>query len=129
MPDFRLDHVHVIRPERLKTAEFYEKVLGARRIRVLELAGGRAAVDLDLKGSVIRIMQPRAKPLVGGLLPSGHGLEHFGLRTDNLEAAVAGLKAQGVKFVQEITDLGGGTKISFFLAPDGVLVELLETKG
>ena len=58
---------------------------------------------------------------------TGGGLEHFGIRTDNLAAAVADLNAKGVQFRCETREIRPGVKISFLGAPENVLVELLET--
>ena len=63
-------------------------------------------------------------PLVPATLQPQYGLIHFGLRTDDLEKAVDELKAKGMIFVQDITPMPSGSKISYFLAPENVLVEL-----
>ncbi len=84
-------------------------------------------VNHSLNGAPIRVMSPRPKTLVPSASPNG--LEHFGLKTDDIETAVKELKAKGVKFVQDITAAGPGVKISFFLAPENVLIELLERKA
>ena len=127
MPNYWFDHIHLISPDPPKMAEFYEKMFGARRIGVREISGGRIAVDLDLNGAKILIMQPSAEKMVPGAAQTG--LDHFGLSTDNLEAAVAELKAEGVNFVQDITVSRPGVKMSFFLAPENVLIELLQRSG
>ena len=124
MPNYWFDHVHVVSPDPVKTAQFYEEMFSAKRGSIDDLPDGRILVNLDLNGVAIRVSNPRTKPLVSGA--SLTGLEHFGLRTDDLEAAVAELKANGVQFVQDITVARPGLKISFFLAPDNVLVELQE---
>ena len=125
MPSYWFDHVHLNSPDPIKTAEFYEKMLGATRCSVQKLSDGRTLVDLDLNGSSIKVTNPRAQPLVPGASPTGHEIEHFGLGTDNIEAAVAELKSKRVKFVTEIKQ-GHGAKISFFLAPGEILIELME---
>ena len=53
-----------------------------------------------------------------------NGLAHFGIRTDDLKTAVEGLKASGVKFNQEITEVRPDFKISFLMAPENVTIEL-----
>ena len=126
MPSFRLDHIHLNSPNPMKTAEFYEKALGAKRIRTGELTGGRTSIILDLNGLTITITNPRPEP---ASFMTGCGLDHFGLKTDDLETAVDELKAEGVEFLQEITELRSGLRISFFLAPENVWVELLERRG
>ena len=125
MPNYWFDHVHLNSPDPIKTAEFYEKMFGARRVGVREMADGRTLVELDLNGSSIKVTHPRAQPLVPGAAPTDYEIEHFGLRTGNLEAAVDELKTKGVKFVQEIRP-GVGSKIAFLLAPGDILIELLE---
>ena len=127
MPNYWFDHVHLCSPEPLKTAEFYERVLGAKRVGITKLDDGRTLVDIILNESAIKVSHPRHKPLAPGVLPT-NGIDHFGLMTDNLEAAVDELQAQGVEFVQEITPVAGG-KLAFFLAPEGVLIELQEKRG
>jgi len=125
MPSYWFDHIHLVSPDALKTAEFYEKTFSARRVAVRELSGGRVSVSLDLNGSQILIAQ--AAPGAALERTSG-GLEHFGIRTDDIEATVASLKANGVKFRNEIFELRPGVRICFFWAPDDVLIELLEIK-
>ena len=123
MPSYWYDHVHLISPDPLKTAQFYERMFNTKKVSVGELGAGRIMVELDLNGARILLMNPRAQPLVPSA--SQTGLEHFGIRTDNLEAAVDELKTKGVKFVQDITERPG-VKYSFFLGPENVLIELLE---
>ena len=127
MPNYWQDHIHLISPDPLKTAQFYEKMFNAKRVGIRELEGGRTSVELDLNGSTVLIMSPRVQP---GPAPSSSGtdfgIEHFGIKTDNLEAAVADLKAKGVQFKEEIRVARPGVKISFLWAPENVLIELLE---
>ena len=127
MLNYRFDHIHLISPDPLKTAQFYENMFNAKRVRLSELGKGRVSVELDLNGSRVLVMSPTVQP---GTEPSDrvddYGLEHFGIRTDNLEAAVAELKAKGVKFKEEIREIRPGVKISFLWAPENVLIELME---
>jgi catechol 2,3-dioxygenase-like lactoylglutathione lyase family enzyme len=54
------------------------------------------------------------------------GLEHIGIRTDDMDTTVANLKANGVKFRDEIREFRPGVRIAFFWAPEDVLIELVE---
>ncbi|MBQ1867611.1 MULTISPECIES: methylmalonyl-CoA epimerase [Selenomonas] len=57
------------------------------------------------------------------------GIQHIALRVDNLEAALADLKEQGVRLIDEKPRLGaGGAKIAFVhpKASHGVLLELCQ---
>lgn len=119
MPTYTFDHIHLISPDPDKTADFYEKIFGAKK-SVRDLGGGRKAVSVDLNGTKILI---RGKNEGEAEKPS---LDHYGIRTDNLEKAVAELKRQGVTFTMEIRQLRPDMKISFLRTPDGVSIELQE---
>lgn len=119
MPDYWLDHIHLMSPEPVKTAEFYEKMFGARRVSMQDLGNGRVMVNLDLNGTTILIgqrMDDNAQT----------GLAHFGIGTGNLDEAVNELKAKGVEFTLDAREIRPGFKISFMLAPESVPIELQE---
>ena len=127
MPNYWYDHVHLISPDPLKTAQFYERMFNAKRGAVRELSDGRVSVQLDIKGTRILIGSAGDESQNAEDFPKKrYGLEHFGLLTDNLEAAVAELKAKGAEFTVEIREARPGVKISFLLGPENVLIELLE---
>jgi len=129
MAKYWFDHVHLLSRNPAATADFYEKTFGAKSEGLSELPGGRTLASVLLDGASIKITNPRAEPLGPNTLPDGCGLEHFGLRTDDLEAAVAELKAKGLKCVQEIKEIRPTTRITFFVTPEDILIELLEIKG
>ncbi len=127
MPNYWMDHVHLVSKDPVKTAGFYEKAFAAKK-EDETLPDGRLLLTRILGNDevTIKISNPRPKPLAPNTLPDGCGLEHYGIQTDNIEAAVTELKAMGVEFVQDVTALPSGTRISFFLTPDGELIELLQ---
>ena len=129
MPNYWYDHIHLISPDPLRTAQFYESMFNAERVSTRELPDGRTSVELNLNGSRILLTQRPVQPESAFMQSvTGSGLEHFAIRTDNLEAAVADLKAKGVQFRDEIRVIRPGVKISFLWAPENVLVELLESE-
>ena len=125
MPNYWYDHIHLISPDPKVAARFYEKMFDAKTVKATKFADGRINIALDINGSRILIVEPRveAQPAPS---ETGYGMDHFGIHTDNLEAAVAELKAKGVKFRDEIRANSSGMKISFLWGPDNVLIELLE---
>ena len=130
MPGYQYDHVHLITPSAPETAKFYVEMFGAREVTNRKLPDGRTSIGLDLSGTRILIMErPAGAGEETNSAESGYGLEHFGIRTDNIEAAVAELKAKRVKFRDEITTVGSGTKIAYLWGPENVLIELLELSG
>jgi predicted enzyme related to lactoylglutathione lyase len=124
MPKYWFDHVHVMSPDLLKDADFYVKTFGAKKGAINEVPGGRKSIDLDLGGVNLKITSPRVKPLVPGA--SLTGLEHYGIATDNIEAAVAEIKKNGGKIVQEVGPTPSGGKFCFFTGPQNVLCELVQ---
>ncbi len=118
MPNYWFDHLHLISPDPVKTAEFYEKMFGVRKV-IRTLGEGRVLVELTLNGTTVLVSKPR-----GDSAPFGLG--HFGIRTDNLNKAAEELRAKGIRFTQDITEVTPGFKISFVLAPENVPIELQE---
>jgi catechol 2,3-dioxygenase-like lactoylglutathione lyase family enzyme len=130
MAKYWYDHVHLMSPDPPKTAQFYEQMFGAKRGDVRTFPDGRISVPLDLNGQSILILQPKDRTKSTTIAAANnYGLEHFGIRTDNLEAAVKDLKAKGVKFQQDVTVPRPGIKIAFLWAPENVLIELVERTG
>lgn len=125
MPEYSYDHIHLMSPDVAKTAEFYEKNFNAVRVYLRELPPGRWSASLTLDGSRMLISQSTQAISAE---PTG-GLEHFGIKTDDIESAVRDLKAKGVKFRGDIMEIRQGVKIAYLWGPDNVLIELLEYKN
>ena len=56
------------------------------------------------------------------------GLEHFGFDVDDIDADMARLEAAGVRVVLPITEVAGGTRLSYIEGPDDVLIELVQRR-
>jgi lactoylglutathione lyase len=119
MQNLKFEHIHLYSPDPHKTADFYVKMLGAKKTGSNTDPKGRTVVDLDLKGINIKISDPWDP------FQKNYGLDHFGMVTDNLDAAISELKSQGVNFVMEKTSVPTAN-ISFFKGPEDVLVEVVE---
>ena len=119
MPVYLIDHIHLMSPEPVKTAEFYMKMFGAKQVSKHELGNGRVTVNLELNGVTILVSQQTGNNAQAGLV-------HFGIGTDNLDKAVDDLKAEGVEFTMDKREIRPGFKISFLMAPENVSIELQE---
>lgn len=117
MPEYIFDHVHLMSPDPGKTAEFYQKSFGATLVAKVTLGDIGQMYNLKLGGVTFLI-----SPSTDGT----SGLSHFGIRTDDLDKAVAGLKGDSVKFTREITRVNPNFRISFLEAPEKVDIELQE---
>ena len=126
MAEFVYDHIHVRSPDPEGTGKWYENMFGATIIRTPR-DGGPDRVDLNLDGLMVFI----AGPPDSGTIPDGtsdphYGLDHFGLRVENLDQTVATMKSKGAEFAVEPVQFRPDVKLAFVWAPDGVRIELLE---
>ena len=126
MPAYGYDHIHLRSPDPVRTGQFYHRMFDARIIETPQPSGPNR-VDLDINGLMVFIAGPMApgEELEGHRDPH-YGLDHFGLRVENLDEAVAELKSRGAEFAVEPRSLPSGVKIAFVRAPEDVRVELVE---
>ena len=119
-------------------ARFYEENFGARPSapEVVEDQGIVAAM-FRVGESQIEIVQPTNpdSPVGRFLERRGEGFHHVAFEVEDLEAALADLKRNGVELIDESPRIGaGGTRIAF-VHPKGAfgvlteLVELPDTRG
>ena len=125
---YRYDHMHLRTRDVRKTAEYYRDTFGAKIVDSIQ-SDGRARTDLDLDGLTIFIA-PVAADAATPPAPSEPyiGLDHFGLRVDDMDEAVAELKRRGATFTMEPRTIRPGVRIAFIQAPDNVRIELLERR-
>ena len=129
MANYKYDHLHKIRGDSRVGVEFFVDKFGATIKSEGTAPNGTTMVAVDFLGSNIFLMGKPEEPAGGAPDPrTMWGLEHFGIVTDDLDTAVAELKAKGVEFVQDITNFRPGIRISFLKGPDNTLIELLERK-
>lgn len=125
-PVYHFDHVHILSRDPKATAQYFHKMFDAKIIESTE-ANGKPRVDVEMNGLFIFIFPVGP----GENLPTGPdgryiGLDHFGLRVDNLDEAAAELKRRGAEFVMEPVVRRPGLKISFIRGPENTRIELLE---
>jgi catechol 2,3-dioxygenase-like lactoylglutathione lyase family enzyme len=123
---YRYDHMHLRTRDVKKTAEYYQRVFGAKIVESIQ-SDGRPRTDLDLDGLTIFLAPVAADAAVPSAPAEPYiGLDHFGLRVDDMETAVAELRRRGATFKVEPRTIRPGVKIAFIEAPDRVRIELLE---
>lgn len=129
MTKFWFDHLHLVVPDPEKMADFFVKAFGAEKVSVDKLLDGRIRAELNITGGRMIINTPQPNDDRSPDSPQKRfGTEHFGMKVDKLESALQQCQAAGAKLVMEITEIRPGVRIAFFMAPDNVLVELLEMK-
>ena len=124
MTTYTYDHIHLRSRDPMATAQYFEKMFGATIIESVQ-TDGQSRIDLDVNGLTIFLAR------AGENMPDGPatpyvGLDHFGFRVDDIEAAAAELKEKGAEFLAEPYQLRPGLKIAFVQVPGNIRVELLE---
>jgi methylmalonyl-CoA epimerase len=130
-----LDHVGIAVSDVGQALAFYRDALGldvetpeevaSQRVRAHFIPAGEAALEL---------LEATAddSPIAKYIAKRGPGLHHITLRVDDIRAALARLKARGVRLIDESPREGAHGSLVAFVHPasaHGVLVELKEAQG
>jgi methylmalonyl-CoA/ethylmalonyl-CoA epimerase len=125
-----IDHIGIAVGDLEASLAFFRDVLGleleapeevpSQRVRAHFLQAGEAALEL---------VEPTAgdSPIAKFVERRGPGLHHVALRVDDIVAALAELKARGVRLIDEAPRPGAHNSLVAFIHPSsthGVLVEL-----
>ena len=126
----KLDHVGIAVSDLSAALSFYRDALGleieapeevaSQRVRAHFIPAGEAALEL------LEATAPDS-PIAKYLEKRGPGLHHITLRVDDIRAALAQLKAKGVRLIDESPRPGAHDSLVAFVHPSsthGVLVEL-----
>ena len=88
---------------------------------------------LPVGESRLELLEPSTPDsVIARFLQTRKGLHHVCLLVDDIEGALAELKAKGVELLDQVPRIGaGGRKVAFLhpRAASGVLLELVERKG
>ena len=128
----RLDHIGIAVSNLDEALAFYRDALGleieapedvaSQRVRAHVIPAGEAALEL---------LEATAddSPIAKYVRKRGPGLHHITLRVDDIAAALAHLKARGVRLIDESPRPGAHGSLVAFIHPSsahGVLVELVQ---
>ena len=128
----KVDHIGIAVENLEATLKVYTDILG------LKLAGTETVEEQKVKTAFLPVGDTEIEllestspdgPIAKHLEARGQGVQHVAFRVDDLEAALAELKAKGVRLIDEKPRYGaGGAKIAFLhpKATNGVLVELCQ---
>ena len=124
---FVYNHLHFRSEDPDAAAGFYCDNFGAVITSERPLSTTKS-IQLALDGQPLMTISGRAEgedPVPGSTDPR-YGLDHFGFEVDDMEAATAHLKANGVQFGCEPWTMPSGSTVAFIVAPDQVSVELIQ---
>ena len=129
----RLDHIGIAVKSIAESLKVYE-AMGLKSVGVEEVAEQKVRVAfIPIGETEIELLESTAPdgPVAKYIEKNGEGIQHLALRVDNLEAALAEMKAKGVRLIDEKPRYGaGGARIAFVhpRSTGGVLLELSERK-
>jgi methylmalonyl-CoA/ethylmalonyl-CoA epimerase len=125
-----IDHIGIAVHDIQAAARLYTEGLGLPlgHIEDVVTQGVRAA-SISVGESTIELLEPLGEesPISGFLEKRGEGIHHVCLRVTDIRAAMATLKAQGARLLQEEPVRGMGGALVAFVHPrsaNGVLLEL-----
>jgi catechol 2,3-dioxygenase-like lactoylglutathione lyase family enzyme len=141
----RMDHVGIVVDDLAAATEFFVE-LGLERQggasvegdwvdRVVGLEGVRAEIAMLQAPdghSRVELSQFHAPPGPGGDGPAPAntpGLRHLSFEVDDLDGALAGLRARGTELVGEVERYGDSYRLCYVRGPEGIIVELAERIG
>jgi len=128
----KISHIGIAVKSLEASIPFYRDILGMAFEGTEEVAEQKVRVAfLAIGESRIELLEPTAgdSPVAKFLEKNGEGVHHLAYQVDDLAAALAALKDQGVRLVDEVPRRGAhGTRIAFLhpKASGGVLTELCQ---
>ncbi len=132
MKILKIDHLGVAVKSIDTGKNFWTDVLGLRFEGAETVAEQNVTTAFFPVGeSEVELLESTAPdgPIARYLEKKGEGIQHIAFRVENIDAALAELKAKGIQLIDEKPRRGaGGARIAFIhpKAASGVLVELCE---
>jgi len=129
----KIDHIGIAVKSLSESSKLYE-LLGIKSTGTEEVADQKVKVAFFPVGdSEVELLESTAPdgPIARYIEKNGEGMQHIALRVDDLDAALAELKAKGVRLIDEKPRYGaGGARIAFVhpKSTGGILLELSERK-
>jgi methylmalonyl-CoA/ethylmalonyl-CoA epimerase len=125
-----LDHIGIAVSNIDDALDFYRDALGLEVEAPEDVASQRVRAHFVPVGdAALELLEPTAddSPIAKYVGKRGPGLHHITLRVDDIAAALAQLKARGVRLIDEAPRAGAHGSLVAFVHPSsahGVLVEL-----
>ncbi len=125
-----LDHIGIAVANLDEALAFYRDALGLEIEPAEEVPTQRVRAHfIEAGGAALELLEATAadSPIAKFVEKRGPGLHHITLRVDDIEAALAALKARGVRLIDETPRPGAHGSLVAFVHPSaahGVLIEL-----
>lgn len=130
----KINHLGIATKGIDEALKFWSDALGLENVHteVVEDQKVRVAM-LPIGESRVELLEPTSEdsPISKFLEKRGGGIHHIAVEVDDIEAALAKLKAQGMRLIDESPRIGAEGCLVAFVHPaasGGVLLELVQTK-
>jgi len=125
---YEFDHVHLKSPDPKETADWYVKAFNFKIISdTVRVFGDRFIRCETSDGIIVNISGARTNEKMGEGDAGAHwGIEHIGIKVDDIDAEIERLTGLGAKLVEGPIDVPDGRRIGFIKVPHEVRVELLQ---
>ena len=121
----RTHHVHHVAKDPQAAADFYINHFGGELFTPEIEYRGSPYISVMLGEVEIRIRGLRADE-DDSMAKVGRGLHHFGIQVDGIDEVAERLEKAGVVFTKKPGDGVLGSRTAFIIAPDNVVIELVE---
>lgn len=128
----RIDHIGIAVKDIEVAKKFYTDILGMSAMGEETVEAQKVKVCFIPCGdSEIELLESTAAdgPIAKFIEAKGEGIQHIAIRVENIESAIAELKAKNVRMIDEQPRYGaGGAKIAFVhpKSTGGILLEITE---
>jgi methylmalonyl-CoA/ethylmalonyl-CoA epimerase len=130
----RINHVAIVVPEIEGALSFWRDALGLDLHHVEDVPSQKSQVAfLPVEGSEVELVRPTTDDsgVAKFLADRGAGMHHLCFEVDDIDEMLAGLKARGIRLINETAMQLEGRKVAFIhpKSANGVLVELYQVTG
>jgi len=130
----KIDHIGIATQKIDDVIAFYTKGLGLTVEHEIVIEAQKVKTAFIKVGDVwVELLEATSEdsPIAGFVAKKGPGIHHICYEVEDIEAALAEMKAQGFKLIDETPRIGAHEKKIAFVHPKsagGVLVELAQPK-
>lgn len=118
-----LHHVHIVCSDLEATESWFLDGLGAELVERRQ-SRGLPTTELRLAGMRVLLRTAGDSELAAG---RSHGLDHFALHVEDVDALVETLRARGVQIAREPHD-SPTNRVAFIRGPDDLVIELVQPR-
>ncbi len=128
----KINHLGIATKNIAEALKFWEDALGLENVHTETVEDQKVRVAmLPIGESRIELLEPTAEdsPIAKFLEKRGGGIHHIAVETDDIHKALAKLKAEGARLIDETPRIGAEGCLVAFVHPastGGVLLELVQ---